>query len=46
MGIPDDYSGEIPLAFIVLNASASKRVEHDFKEVKRIEASIIEAGLF
>jgi 4-coumarate--CoA ligase len=27
VGVPDEYSGEVPLAFVVLNANALKRLE-------------------
>jgi 4-coumarate--CoA ligase len=27
VGVPDEYSGEVPLAFIVLNANALKRLK-------------------
>lgn len=42
VGIPDDYSGEIPMAFIVLNPDAAKRVQQDNSEADRMKASIIQ----
>lgn len=44
VGIPDDYSGEVPLAFIVLNAIAIKRVEKDPKELDKTKASIVKVS--
>ena len=41
VGVPDEYSGEIPLAFVVLDEKAAKRVQKDPKEGERIKASII-----
>lgn len=44
VGIPDEYSGEIPLAFVVLTAAASKRIAADGKEADKIKASIIKVN--
>ncbi|KAG6878294.1 hypothetical protein C0993_009300 [Termitomyces sp. T159_Od127] len=41
VGIPDDYSGEVPLAFVVLTASALSRVKETPTAVNEIKASII-----
>jgi len=43
IGIPDDFSGEVPLAFIVLNTDALARVSADKtgKEKERIRQTII-----
>ncbi|KAF8651008.1 hypothetical protein AX16_004966 [Volvariella volvacea WC 439] len=43
VGVPDDYSGEVPLAFVVLSAKALDRVKKDTsgKEAERIKQSII-----
>lgn len=40
VGKPDEYSGELPLAFIVLKDAAAKRVESDPKEAEVIKSSI------
>jgi len=40
VGVPDDYSGEVPLAFVVLNSDAAKRAERDINEGAKIKASI------
>ncbi|KAG6872214.1 hypothetical protein C0992_009757, partial [Termitomyces sp. T32_za158] len=41
VGIQNDYSGEIPLAFIVLTAAALSRVKERSSAVNEIKASII-----
>jgi acyl-coenzyme A synthetase/AMP-(fatty) acid ligase len=45
VGIPDDYSGEIPLPFVVLNAVAAKGVESDPQAAQRIKASVVKVIL-
>ncbi|KAG1847293.1 phenylacetyl-CoA ligase [Suillus tomentosus] len=39
--ILDDYSGEVPLAFVVLRASAANRMGKDSREVNKVKASIM-----
>jgi acyl-coenzyme A synthetase/AMP-(fatty) acid ligase len=39
--IPDDYSGEVPLAFVVLRAFATTRVGNDSREADKVKASIM-----
>ncbi|KAH7913981.1 hypothetical protein BJ138DRAFT_1144920 [Hygrophoropsis aurantiaca] len=39
--IPDDYSGEVPLAFVVLHSSTAQRVANDPAEAARVKASIM-----
>ncbi|KAF8586727.1 phenylacetyl-CoA ligase [Ramaria rubella] len=41
IGIPDDFSGEVPMAFITLNADALLRVAKDPAEGERIKKAII-----
>ncbi|KIL59198.1 hypothetical protein M378DRAFT_188026 [Amanita muscaria Koide BX008] len=41
VGKPDEYSGELPLAFVVLRAPAAARVERDPKASEAIKKSII-----
>ncbi|KAJ7505503.1 hypothetical protein B0H11DRAFT_1796321 [Mycena galericulata] len=41
VGIPDDYSGEVPLAFVVLTADAASRVERKPADLQEIRTSII-----
>jgi len=43
LGVPDPYSGEIPVALVVLGDEAGERVEKDGEEVKRITISILKA---
>ena len=38
--VPDQYSGEVPLAFVTLNKAALDRVIADKEEAERIKASI------
>ncbi|KAF8158555.1 hypothetical protein B0H34DRAFT_709358 [Crassisporium funariophilum] len=40
VGVPDDYSGEIPLAFVVLTADASARAGKSKDSTRDIKASI------
>ncbi|KZT08184.1 amp dependent CoA ligase [Laetiporus sulphureus 93-53] len=41
VGLPDDYSGELPLAFIALNPIAIERVQQDPREADKIKDAII-----
>ncbi|KAG5716650.1 4-coumarate--CoA ligase-like 7 [Termitomyces sp. T112] len=41
VGIPDDYSGEVPLAFVVLTATALRRVREMPNAANEIKTSII-----
>lgn len=40
VGVPDDYSGELPLAFVVPSAPALERMKKDPAEARRVKASI------
>ena len=40
VSIPDSYSGELPMAFVVLHPHAAKRVALDPAETERVKASI------
>ncbi|KAJ3808435.1 phenylacetyl-CoA ligase [Lentinula aff. lateritia] len=40
VGIPDDYSGEVPLAFVVLKTEAAQRAISSIEESARVKASI------
>ncbi|KAG6853944.1 hypothetical protein C0991_012268 [Blastosporella zonata] len=42
VGIPDDYSGELPLAFVVLTTEASRRVGQTPAVANEIKKSIIQ----
>ncbi|KAI0706143.1 phenylacetyl-CoA ligase [Cytidiella melzeri] len=41
VGIPDEYSGEVPLAFVVPSHDAQERIKRDSQEVTRIKDSIV-----
>ncbi|EMD37009.1 hypothetical protein CERSUDRAFT_114908 [Gelatoporia subvermispora B] len=41
VSVPDDYSGELPLAFVVLSEDAQARVNADTAEVDRIKAALM-----
>lgn len=40
MGVPDDFSGEVPLAFVVLSADAAQRASESEAGAANIKASI------
>ncbi|KAF9019187.1 phenylacetyl-CoA ligase [Hymenopellis radicata] len=40
VGIPDDYSGEVPLAFVVLNSEAEAKVKGKPQEARKVKESI------
>ncbi|KZS98390.1 phenylacetyl-CoA ligase [Sistotremastrum niveocremeum HHB9708] len=40
IGVPDEYSGDVPLAFVTLTGDAAKRVKENPAEGDRIKASI------
>lgn len=41
VGILDDYSGEVPLAFVALSHDALERVKKDPSEAQKIKAALI-----
>ena len=45
LGVPDAYSGEIPVGLVVLGDEAKARVVEDDKEEKRIMVSILKARI-
>lgn len=45
LGVPDTYSGEIPVGLVVLGDEAKARVAKDDKEEKRIVVSILKARI-
>lgn len=45
LGVPDPYSGEVPVALVVLGDEARARVVKDDKEEKRIVISILKARI-
>lgn len=44
VGIPDDYSGEVPLAFVVPSHAAQEKIKTDPSESDKAKASIIKVG--
>lgn len=40
VGVPDPYSGEVPLAFVALNAKAADRVKKDPSEADKLKKEI------
>ncbi|KAI0066477.1 amp dependent CoA ligase [Artomyces pyxidatus] len=40
VGVPDDYSGEVPLAFVVLTADAAKRAASSASQAEKLKAAI------
>jgi acyl-coenzyme A synthetase/AMP-(fatty) acid ligase len=40
VGIPDEYSGELPFAFVVLKAETAQRVNANTKEAAKVKAAI------
>jgi 4-coumarate--CoA ligase len=44
IGIPDEFSGEVPMAFITLNADAAQRVAADAREAKLIKTAVIKVA--
>jgi len=41
VGLPDDYSGELPLAFVTPSLAAAKRMKKDPTEAVKVRASIM-----
>ncbi len=41
VGIPDDYSGELPFAFIALSHGTQARVERNSQEKKKVKDSVM-----
>jgi len=42
VGVPDDYSGELPLAFVVLTQTAAERTKLDPAESEKVKAALAE----
>ena len=45
VGLPDDYSGEVPLAFVVPSPSAAERIKANPEESEKVEAALVEVRL-
>ncbi|KAF9806749.1 hypothetical protein IEO21_08558 [Rhodonia placenta] len=41
VGLPDDYSGELPLAFVVPSTKATERIKRDPAEAERVRAVLM-----
>ncbi|KAI0308291.1 amp dependent CoA ligase [Multifurca ochricompacta] len=41
VGVPDEYSGEVPFAFVVLSAASSKRASRSGADAEEVKASIL-----
>jgi 4-coumarate--CoA ligase len=41
VSVPDEYSGEIPLAYVVLNAKSLELINKDRNEGARLKAALI-----
>ncbi|KAG7088258.1 hypothetical protein E1B28_012272 [Marasmius oreades] len=41
VGVPDDFSGEVPMAFVVPNQEAAQRIKSDPRVASEIKASVI-----
>jgi 4-coumarate--CoA ligase len=46
VGVPDEFSGELPLAFVVLSADAAKRALRSSVATAKIKASISKVRRF
>jgi len=44
VGIQDEYSGELPLAFVVLRPTVAKRVEEDPRAANDVKSSIMKVS--
>lgn len=45
VGVPDDYSGELPLAFVVPSLAALERIQKDPAEADKIRAALAKVSL-
>ena len=41
IGVPDDFSGEVPMAFIALDKDAARRVKQNPQEGEHIRAALV-----
>lgn len=44
VGIPDDYSGELPFAFVALNRDVQARVQGSPQEKKKVGEGVMKVG--
>jgi 4-coumarate--CoA ligase len=45
VGIPDDFNGEVPFAFIVVEAKAAKRIKEDPPGIEKLKATLMKVYL-
>lgn len=45
VGIPDDYSGEIPLAFVMLEEGAAQKAKASASDAEEIKKSIMKVSI-
>lgn len=45
VSIPDDFSGEVPLAFVVAEANAAKRINANPQAEKKLKAALMKVQL-
>lgn len=45
IGIPDEYAGEVPMAFVVLQPGAATLVEHDSNYATELQSSIFQVRI-
>ena len=44
IGVPDEYAGELPRAYIVLKSEAATAAKKDERSAKQIKAGLYEVG--
>ena len=44
VGIGDDYSGEVPLAFVMLEGNAARKVQSSSKAAEEVKQSIMKVS--
>lgn len=45
VGVPDEYSGELPLGFVVLRSDAVSKMRDDSEAAERIKQSIMKVDI-
>lgn len=45
VSVPDEYSGELPLAFVVLRPDAVRRIQGDSGAAEQVKRSIMKVGI-
>ena len=44
VGIPDEFSGEVPLAYVVIAANTLERVKSDAQALNKLKANIMQVS--